>query len=99
MRKGEPIGRGIMTGGVAVVLLSLLLLDFPYRLLAPHKREFEAVTMNADSCFVLGERQAHLLLFCPQADVPRNRIVRADDPNLKRLGFVQDIFANVGNPK
>jgi serine/threonine protein kinase len=99
VRKGEPISRGILAGGVAVILLSLLLLDFPYRLLAQHKREFDAVRMNSDPCFILGERQAHLLLFCPQADVPRNRIVRADDPNLKRLGFVQDIFTDVGKPK
>jgi hypothetical protein len=99
MRKGVPIRRTIMAGGIAVVALSLLLLDFPYRLLAPHKREFEAVTLNADPCYIIGQREPHLLLFCPQADVPRNRIVRADDPNLKRLGFVQDIFTNVGNPK
>jgi hypothetical protein len=36
-----------------------------------------------------------MLLFCPEAAVPRNRIVRADDPNLKRLGVLQDIFTNV----
>jgi len=99
VRKGEPVNRSIMAGGVAIVVLAVLLLDFPYRMLYTHKREFEAVTMNSDSCYILGERQAHLLLFCPQANVPRNRIVRADDPNLKRLGFMQDIFTNVGNPK
>jgi hypothetical protein len=99
LRKGEPINRSILAGGVAVVVLSLLLLDFPYRLLAAHKRNFEAATWSEDSCFILGERQAQVLLFCPDAPVPRNRIVRADDTSLKRLGLVQDIFANVDQPK
>jgi hypothetical protein len=99
LRKREPIHRSVMAGWVAVAVLAILLLDFPYRLLAQHKREFAAVTMNGNSCYILGERQAQLLLFCPDAEVPRNRVIRADDPNLKRLGFVQDIFTNVGEPK
>ena len=98
-RKREPINRIILAGGVAVLLLSLVLLDFPYRLLAKTKRDFEAVKWSGESCFVLGERQAHLLLFCPEAATPRNRIVRSDDPNLERLGVVQDIFTNVANLK
>jgi len=92
-RKREPINRGILAGGVAVLVLSLLLLDFPYRLLVTHQRDFESATWQGESCFILGERQAHLLLFCPNAAVPRNRIVRADDPNLKRSGILEDIFA------
>lgn len=98
-RKGESINPAILAGGVAVLLLSLLLLDFPYRLVVKGKREFEAVKWSGDSCFVLGERQAHLLLFCPEAGTPRNRIVRNDDPNLERLGFVKDIFADVAKLK
>jgi len=94
-RKGEPVNRGILAGGVAVLLLSVLLLDFPYRLIVGHKRDFEAASWGGESCYILGERQAHMLLFCPEAAVPRNRIVRADDPNLKRLGVLQDIFTNV----
>jgi serine/threonine-protein kinase len=95
VRKGESINRGILAGGVAVLVLSLLLLDFPYRLLVGHKRDFEAVRWSGDACYILGERQSHLLLFCPEAPRPRNRIVRNDDPNLQRLGIVQDIFTNV----
>ena len=91
-RKREPINRGILAGGVAVLVLSVLLLDFPYRLLVTHLRDFESATWEGESCFILGERQAHLLLFCPEAAVPRNRIVRADDPNLKRDGVLEDIF-------
>jgi hypothetical protein len=95
IRKREPINRLILAGGVAVLVLSVLLLDFPYRLIVGHKRDFEAATWSGENCYVLGERQAHMLLFCPEAAIPRNRIVRVDDPNLKRLGIVQDIFTNV----
>src|SRR5262249_13232534 len=93
-RKGERLNRGVLAGGVAVLVLALLLLDFPYRLITGKKRDFEAAAWSGESCFVLGERQAQVLLFCPEAAVPRNRIVRADDPSLKRLGVVRDIFAN-----
>jgi hypothetical protein len=98
-RKREPINGGILAGGVAVLLLSLLLLDFPYRLLAQGKRSFEAVNWSGDSCFLLGERQGHFLLFCPDAETPRNRIVRGDDPSLKRLGYIKDIFTDVAKTK
>jgi len=98
-RKDEPINRSILAGGVAVLLLSVVLLNFPYRLLVMTKRNFEAVKWSTDSCYILGERQTHLLLFCPEAAPPRNRIVRSDDPNLKHLGFIQDIFTDVGKLK
>jgi hypothetical protein len=68
-------------------------------LLARSKRNFEAANWSGESCYVLGERQAHLLLFCPEAATPRNRIVRADDPNLKRLGIIKDIFTDVAKLK
>ena len=80
-------------------MLSVLFLDFPYRLIVGHKRDFQKVKWSDESCYILGERQSHLLLFCPEAPKPRNRIVRNDDPNLKRLGVVEDIFTNVGKLK
>jgi hypothetical protein len=99
MRKGERINRSILTGGAAVLILSLLLLDFPYRMILRGKKDFEVANWSGESCYILGERQAHLLLFCPDAATPRNRIVRNDDPNLQRLGIVQDIFTNIVPPK
>jgi hypothetical protein len=98
-RKRESMNRLVLAGGVAVLVLSLMLLNFPYRLLVGHYRDFEAATWSGDSCFILGERQAHLLLFCPEAATPRNRIVRNDDPNLQRIGVFQDIFTNVAKRK
>ena len=99
IRKDEPINRSILTGGAAVLILSLLLLDFPYRMILRGKKDFEVANWSGESCYVLGERQAHLLLFCPKAVTPRNRIVRNDDPNLQRLGILQDIFTNIVPPK
>ena len=98
-RKGEPINRSILAGGVAVLVLSVLLLDFPYRLIVGHKRDFEAAEWAGERCYILGERQAQMLLYCPDAPVPRNRIVSGSDPSLKRLGVVQDIFTNANKLK
>ena len=46
---------------------------FRIDLLAQHKTRVRGGHDNADACYIIGERQAHLLLFCPEADVPRNR--------------------------
>jgi hypothetical protein len=109
VERKESLNHSILAGGAAVLLLSLLLLDFPYRLLAWQGRDFNEVTWQGDSCFILGERQkdrsipgerqTDLLLFCPEATRPRNRIVHVNDPDLGRSGAVKDIFTNVAKLK
>jgi hypothetical protein len=101
MQKGEPINRGILAGGAAVLILSLLLLDFPYRLLASWESRgaFDEVRWRGANCFILGERQIDLLLFCPGDGTPRNKIVRKSDPDLEDLHRKRDIFTDVGTLK
>ena len=71
IHKGEALGRGVVLGGASVLLLSLLLLDFPYRLIASaDAREFPAVQWDKANCFIIGEKQIDLLLFCPVAKPP-----------------------------
>jgi hypothetical protein len=98
-QRGESLNRSILGGGAAVLLLSMLLLDFPYRLLKWDGRSFVEVAWRGDSCFVLGQQQTDLLLFCPEAATPRNRIVHRDDPDLGRSGARKDIFTNVAKLK
>jgi hypothetical protein len=96
IHKGEALGRGVVLGGASVLLLSLLLLDFPYRLIASaDAREFPAVQWDKANCFIIGEKQIDLLLFCPAEPPPRNRVAHKNDPNLKETGSFRDIFADV----
>jgi len=94
-RKAEPLNRTLLGWGAVVLLLSIVLMDFPHRLFARSKRDFEVATWNGASCYILGHREEKTLLFCPGMPAPRNRIVRADDPNLKPTGIVRDIFTGV----
>jgi hypothetical protein len=94
LRRRERIPRATMVGGIAVLVLSLLILDFPYRLLAQTKRDRPMVTWQQNACYLLGDRPPESLIYCPDLPVPRNRVVPSNDPGLKRLGTDQDIFTN-----
>jgi hypothetical protein len=77
VRTRQPIPRRPAIAGVIVLAFSLLLLDFPYRLLT-HDIDFTEVSWDGRSCHVLGERGDDRLIFCPSLPVPRSRTVRAD---------------------
>jgi serine/threonine protein kinase len=87
--RGERLSRGMVAGGAAVVLLGLVLLDLPYRML--YHNQFDAVTWNGVYCYNIGERQDDLLLFCPDLQPPRNRIV-SKQTNLTPTGVTESIF-------
>ena len=91
IRKGESLIRAVFAGGAAVLVLSLLLLDFPYRFI--YRREFEAATWQGHRCYVLGERADDFLLFCPQLPSPRNRRVSQRATDLQRAGVKENIFS------
>jgi len=95
LRTGKPFNRGAVAGGLAVTLLSLLLLDFPYRLLV--HSEFEAALWRGASCYIIGERGEEFLLFCPQLQPPRNRAVLKSSADLVRAGGKQNIFSRLQN--
>jgi hypothetical protein len=84
--------RGLLAGGAAIVLLAILLLDFPYRMLS-RNNEFETVNWNGARCYILGERQDDVLLFCPRLDPPRNRIISRRTEKLERLGVKESVFS------
>jgi hypothetical protein len=97
LRTGESLNRGLIAGGLAVTLLSVLLLDFPYRLLV--HSEFEAARWRGESCYIIGERGDQFLLFCPQLQPPRNRAVSRTAAELERAGAKQNIFASLLKPQ
>jgi hypothetical protein len=91
-RQGRRPSPGMLLAGGAVLLLGILLLDFPYRLL--YQSELEAVHWKGDTCYLLGERSDDALLLCPDLDAPRTRAVRKDDRNLERLGTALNPFGH-----
>lgn len=95
VRKGQSLHWGLWTGGAFVLCVALFLLHFPYRLLL-HNKTFEAVNWGAAHCYVIGEREGDLLLFCPELNPPRNRIVPRADGTLTRLGITESVFRQYG---
>ena len=96
-RKGETLNRGMLVGGAVVVLLSLALLDFPYRLL--YHSVFETAIWRGEHCYVLGERGDELLVFCPDVPPPRSRTVSAGAAGLERIGARENIFVRFSTRK
>jgi hypothetical protein len=73
--------------GIVVLAGALILLEMPYRVF--YHNAFERVDLNENHCYVIGQNRVELLLHCPMMDPPRNRVIRRDDPFLKRLGGVK----------
>ena len=78
------------TAGIGMIVLVLLLLPLLYRTL--YKNTFERVTFDSARCYVIGRQQSDVLLYCPDTNPPRNRVVNADDRRLEPLHFVESIF-------
>jgi hypothetical protein len=76
VRTQQKLPRRSVIGGSIVLGFSLLLLDFPYRLLTQDVF-FDEVTWEGRSCHVLAARSDDRLIFCPSLAGPRNRIVPA----------------------
>jgi serine/threonine-protein kinase len=91
---GQSVNRGIVAGGSAVLVLALGSLDFPYRLLGHNK--FETVNWKGAECYMIGERPADALLFCPTLPPPRNRVVSKGAGGFERLGRRENIFTQAG---
>jgi protein kinase-like protein len=77
IRTRRPIPRHVAIGGGIVLAISLILLDFPYRLLT-HDIDFHDVSWSGHTCQLLGQRGEDRLIFCPDFEPPRSRTVRSD---------------------
>ena len=84
-------GRSTVFACVAVLAAAVVLNDAPYRLI--YDTEGERAILNGHRCYVIGESSARMLLFCPELQAPRNRIVAQSDTALQLLGVRESIFA------
>jgi tRNA A-37 threonylcarbamoyl transferase component Bud32 len=92
-RHGQTVSRSKLRAGVVVALLAIVILSLPYRLLRHNK--FEVASWNGYRCYVIGQRETTILLFCPLSPVPRNHIVSITDSGVARTGVFENIFTQL----
>jgi hypothetical protein len=82
--------RLVIAGGSAVAILALISLHVPYRFF--HGESFERAMWNGAECYVIGQRAANVLLFCPQLE-QRIEVVEESDESVKRTRqFERNLF-------
>jgi Protein kinase domain len=96
-RRGQRLNPGMIGAAATILAFTLLLLHFPYRLL--YHAEFDVVEWRGQRCFAVGERQAEYLVFCPDLEPPRNRIVRKDAGEVRLVGTKMNPFEHARFPQ
>jgi hypothetical protein len=86
----RPAGRWAMLPVGALLVLTVLLIEVPFRLV--WKNEAPRLDVAGERCYVLGEAADEALIFCPDRNPPRNRVIKLTDPAVRRLGTVESIF-------
>jgi hypothetical protein len=89
-RQGTPIGAIPAASLCAVIAVTVLLNELPYR--SFNYRDFERVEYASLRCYITGESGDEFLILCPATDPPRNRVVRKADPHLRRPGIIENVF-------
>jgi len=77
----------------AIVVLLVPMNEWPYRTF--FHNEFERVDYGGARCYIIADSALEYLLFCPDNPAPRNRTIRHDDPQLRRLGIVESVFTTL----
>jgi len=91
----EREGRAAMWGGIAMLGFGLVIFQVALFRVIYHN-DAERVRYRNDRCYMVGQRLNEALLFCPgRALPPLDQIVNIDDPELKREGAFENIFAVV----
>jgi hypothetical protein len=88
--QGVRHGAGTLMVGIAILALLVLANELPYRIL--WRSQFERIEVAGTRCYVIGEHGAEWLVYCPELDQPRNRIIARTDPSVHRTGVVESIF-------
>jgi hypothetical protein len=78
--------------GFTVMVVTVLAMQIPYRLL--WQADFERVDLAGTRCYETGRSGDQVMLFCPDANPPRNPLVSRDDPRLRSLGFIENVFTH-----
>jgi len=92
-RRADYEARIVVAGGLALTLLALLFLVAPFRIMLHN--DAERVALGSERCYLVAQRGNDGLVFCPAQPPPWSRIVRLDDPQLRRDGTRESIFKEV----
>jgi hypothetical protein len=92
-RESAREGRAAVAMLSVVIAVMVLVNEGPYRTF--QRRDFERVDYAGARCYIIGESGDELLILCPGSDPPRNRTIRRDDPQLRRLGIIENVFKGV----
>jgi hypothetical protein len=75
----------------AILAVTVVLSELPYRII--WQSRVERVAFAGDRCYVLGTSGDESLVYCPDKAPPRNRVVKDDDPAIRRTGINESIFS------
>jgi serine/threonine protein kinase len=89
-RSGFASGRASLAAIFGMIAATFVLLVYPYRLIWHNEKEL--ATLGSLQCYVIGERSADLLLYCPSSGIPKTRIVDRSDPQLRRSQRIESIY-------
>jgi hypothetical protein len=93
-RSGLQGDRLTLVAGAALAIALVFLAQVPYRLL--NFNVFQRVMLAEERCYAIGEGGNELLLYCPDAAVPRNKVVPAGHARLERTAIMESIFTRPG---
>ena len=91
-RRGRALNRISLAAGVATVVLLQGSAALPYRLIYDNK--FPVVRWMGENCYIIGEADGDVQLFCPQLDPPRTRRVPRGTTALERQDRVENIYTS-----
>jgi hypothetical protein len=70
---------------------TLIYLTFPYRVF--YQNRFDVATFQGEVCYVTGDRDGQMLLFCPHRTPSRNVRVAKGADGLQYLGRSESLFS------
>ncbi len=92
--QGQPDATGLVVVGMTIAALSLLVFKIvPFRIL--YHNDAELVSYESQRCYLVAQRGDEARLFCPSQPPPWKRVLRIDDPALKREGITENIFTGL----
>jgi len=92
-RENARDGKGPLAMLAVVIGIMFLMNEAPYRTF--HRRDFERVDLNGMRCYITGETADEFLVLCPGTEPPRNRTIRRDDPQLRKLDIIENVFKGI----
>jgi hypothetical protein len=89
---GKRQGSAAVVLAVTVFVLTAFFMHVvPYRMI--YRNDFEKVEYEGARCYLIGQRENDGLIYCPDADPPRHRVIAANAPQLRRSGVFESVFS------